>query len=101
MAENAAGLPILTLLIFIPLIGAAALLFFPGERKDGIRSFALIVSLVNFFLSLWLLNGFDNSTHLMQFTERRQWIPGIAVDYFIGIDGISLSSYSLQPFFPR
>ncbi|MCR4287840.1 MAG: NADH-quinone oxidoreductase subunit M [Deltaproteobacteria bacterium] len=90
MAENAAGLPILTLLIFIPLIGAAALLFFPGERKDGIRSFALIVSLVNFFLSLWLLNGFDSSTHLMQFTERRQWIPGIGVDYFIGIDGISL-----------
>ncbi len=90
MAGNAAGFPILTLLIFIPLLGAAALLFFPGERKEGIRSFALLVSLVNFFLSLWLLNGFDSSTHLMQFTERRHWIPGIGVDYFIGIDGISL-----------
>ena len=90
MLENALQMPILTLLIAIPFIGAAILLFIPGGSKDTLRTAALGVSIVNFLVSLLLLPHFDSSTYRMQFVEKVPWIPGIGAEYFLGIDGISL-----------
>ncbi len=90
MIENALHFPILSLLIFIPLLGAIILFFVPGEHKEALRSTALGTALINFVLSLILLPYFDTSTYKMQFIERMHWIPGIGVEYFLGMDGISL-----------
>ncbi|OGQ59123.1 MAG: NADH dehydrogenase [Deltaproteobacteria bacterium RIFCSPLOWO2_02_FULL_53_8] len=90
MIENTLNFPILSLLIVIPLAGAIMLFFFHKEEKEAIRLVALGFTLVNFVVSLLLLFYFDTSTYKMQFVERLDWIPWIGVQYFVGMDGISL-----------
>ncbi|MBI5492028.1 MAG: NADH-quinone oxidoreductase subunit M [Deltaproteobacteria bacterium] len=82
--------PILTILILLPVLGGVIIAFIPRESKDAIRSAALGVTMVEFLLSIILLFYFDSSTYKMQFVEKAPWIPGIGVDYFLGMDGISL-----------
>ncbi len=98
MIENALGIPILSILILIPLLGAGALFFFPNGQKEAIRSTAFGVALVNFVISLILLFYFDSSTYKMQFVEKAAWIPGLGVEYFLGMDGISLLLVLLTTF---
>lgn len=98
MIENALGIPILSILILIPLLGAGALFFFPSGQKEAIRSTAFGVALFNFVISLILLFYFDSSTYKMQFVEKAAWIPGIGVEYFLGMDGISLLLVLLTTF---
>lgn len=98
MIENTLRFPLLTLIILIPLAGALALFFFPREKKEVIRLFALGISLVNFVLSLILWLRFDASTYKMQFVEKADWIPSIGVSYFLGMDGISLLLVLLTTF---
>lgn len=90
MIENTLNFPILSLLILIPLAGAIMLFFFPKEEKEAIRLTALGFTLVNFIASILLLFYFDTSSYRMQFVERLDWIPWIGVQYFVGMDGISL-----------
>ena len=60
------------------------------ERVGTIRVMALLISLMEFGLALPLWFSFDKSTHLMQFVERRSWIKTFNVEYYIGVDGISV-----------
>lgn len=87
---NQLSYPILTTLIFLPIAGAAILLFVKRSREYLIKWTSLMVSLLTFILSLPLFEHFDKSTHLMQFVERHEWIPAWNVTYYIGIDGISV-----------
>ncbi len=84
------GFPILSALIFLPIIGAIALMFIPNKDKKEIPRLALIISVLEFLLSLPLWFNFDKSTHLMQFVEKHSWIPSWNVNYYLGIDGISI-----------
>ncbi len=94
----------LSLLIFLPLIGAALLyvlpLFKPSVDLHGTwaRGFSLIVSGVVFALSLWMLANFDGASTKMQFSESLPWIPTFGVSYALGIDGISLFLVLLTTF---
>jgi NADH-quinone oxidoreductase subunit M len=84
---------VLTLSWFVPLAGALLLLLLPNRdgRRDGIvRWFALAVSLVTFAVTLAVWAGFDDESAAFQFVERVPWIPTFGIDYYIGIDGISL-----------
>lgn len=98
MIENPHGIPMLTLLIVFPLLGALAMFFVPKDSKETLRSIALGTTLLNFFTSLALLFDFDSTTYAMQFVEKVEWIPQIGVDYFLGIDGISLLLILLTTF---
>lgn len=99
MVENISNTPILSLLIVTPIVGALIILFFvSGGKKESIRSIALGFTSINFIFSLFLLSGFDTTTHKMQFVERYQWIPGIGSEYLVGIDGISLLMVLLTTF---
>ncbi|OIP32342.1 MAG: hypothetical protein AUK47_20750 [Deltaproteobacteria bacterium CG2_30_63_29] len=84
------NVPWLTLVLLIPLLGAASLLFFPSEQHAMVRTIALVVSLVEFGLSLVLLVGFKSDYHAFQFVETHDWIPQFGVSYLVGIDGIAL-----------
>ena len=84
------GFPILSALIFLPIIGAIALMFIPNENKKDIPRLALVIAILEFLLSLPLWFKFDKSTHLMQFVEKHPWIPSWNVYYYLGIDGISI-----------
>jgi len=82
---------ILTLITFLPTIGAILLLFVSnGEGgKNLARWIALIVSTLTFVLSLWMWSRFDNSNPGFQFVENYQWI-GSSIGYRMGVDGVSV-----------
>jgi len=72
------------------MVGAILLLFVNKESKNFIRWFANIVAGVGFLVSLPLLTRFDVNAEGFQFIERASWIPSMGVEYYFGIDGISL-----------
>lgn len=82
-------LPLLTTIVFLPLIGAVVTAFLPKERTDLPRLVALVVSLVDLALVAWLVLRFDVAGGV-QFIERANWIPEAGIQYFLGVDGISL-----------
>lgn len=81
---------LLTIIIFLPLVGGLLLLFFPRESKSAIRWFTLATTVAVFVLSLQLLLGFNSSSAAMQFRELARWMPHLGINYSLGIDGISL-----------
>ncbi|MEK7246290.1 MAG: proton-conducting transporter membrane subunit, partial [Pseudomonadota bacterium] len=86
-------LPILTLLLVLPLVGAGFILFIRGEAEivaDNVRSVALWTSGIEFLLSLFLWLGFDTDNAGFQFVERAEWMPGLDIAYHVGVDGISV-----------
>jgi NADH-quinone oxidoreductase subunit M len=93
--------PILTSIIAVPLAGAVVLLMVgnaDGRRSPIIRQIALVTSLLVFGLSLWLWAGFDAESADFQFVERARWIPAFGIDYYLGVDGISLLLVVLTTF---
>ncbi|MBI5883003.1 MAG: NADH-quinone oxidoreductase subunit M [Elusimicrobia bacterium] len=83
--------PLLSLITFIPLAGALAVLCLPKDSRRAIEAAALAASAVSFALSVWLYFAFDRSTAAMQFVERHAWIAAdaVKVDYYLGVDGLS------------
>jgi NADH-quinone oxidoreductase subunit M len=92
------GLPILSLLIFFPIVGAIVLLFINKENGRALRWVALIFSLIEFIFSLPLFFAFDSKTAAMQFVEDWWWIQSYGISYKLGIDGISLLLVLLATF---
>ena len=82
--------PLLSLLIWLPIVGGALTLFFGDDRAPQARSFALLVSLFTFALSLALF-GLNQADATMQFTEMHPWIETFGIGYNIGVDGISVA----------
>ncbi len=95
-APESLGYPILSILIFLPLAGAALALFLSGDRV--LKGWALAVTTLEAALSVPLFTAFDGSTHLYQFTELASWIPALGIQYALGIDGISVLLVLLTTF---
>ncbi|MCW3783853.1 NADH-quinone oxidoreductase subunit M [Defluviimonas salinarum] len=81
------AVPWLSLIVFLPAAGAALLMVLRDDA--AVRWVALSVTLADLALCLGLLAGFDGSTHAMQFTETRDWVPALGIRYALGVDGIS------------
>ncbi|UCG77344.1 MAG: NADH-quinone oxidoreductase subunit M [Nitrospirota bacterium] len=86
------GYPILSTVIFLPIIGGLLLLLISRANESVIKWGALAVSIVTFVVSLPLFTNFDKTTHLMQFTEGgpHKWIAAWNIHYYVGVDGISV-----------
>ena len=80
---------ILTILTWLPVLGAAILLFTPKSSVNAIRWMSLIVTLIVFVLSLALWQSFDASSAGFQFVVNMPWI-GDTIGYRVGVDGISV-----------
>ncbi len=91
--------PILSSLILLPAIGSIFLLFSKNDdrKTETVKYVALFTSIVNFLISLYLWNSFDNSLSNFQFVEERVWLDGF-VNYKVGIDGISILFVVLTAF---
>ena len=90
--------PILSIIIWLPIIGGLLVLA-SGDRAPNIsRWLALSVSIATFLLSLPLWAGFDSTTASMQFVEKAAWIPAYDINYYLGIDGISMPLIILTTF---
>ena len=88
----------LTLITFLPLIGALFLVFMPKESVAAIKQTALAVAVADFLLSLLLWTNFDNTTHKMQFELNVPWIEAWGINFHVGLDGISLLLYVMTTF---
>ena len=85
--------PLLSLITFVPLIGAAFILFIRGDDEVVARNArwtALWFSLGAFVLSLWLWFSFERGSAEFQWVEEVAWIPGFEISYKMGVDGISM-----------
>jgi len=89
---------ILTIVTFLPLLGALGLLFVDKKSTKVFVQGATAIAFVDFLLSLPLFFWYDAARGGFQFTERLSWIPAIGVDYYVGIDGISLLLILLTTF---
>jgi NADH-quinone oxidoreductase subunit M len=84
---------LLTVSWALPLAGAVLLLLIPnrdGSRNSVIRWLALALSVAAFAVTLGIWARFDSSSADFQLVERVPWIPAFGIDYYLGIDGISL-----------
>ncbi|MEW6161817.1 MAG: NADH-quinone oxidoreductase subunit M [Nitrospirota bacterium] len=82
--------PILSTIIFLPVIGVLVLLIISRSQETLLKWVALIFAVATFLLSLPLFINFDKSTFKMQFVERHDWIPAWNIKYYLGVDGISV-----------
>ncbi len=92
------ALPFVTLLVLVPLAGIAMIALVGREREALIQRLALAVSFAVFGLTLLLWVQFDAASADFQFVERHAWIPSFGVEYFVGVDGISLFLVVLTAF---
>ncbi|HEV8672596.1 MAG TPA: NADH-quinone oxidoreductase subunit M [Methylomirabilota bacterium] len=89
---------LLTAIVFLPALGAAALVLLDRRDERRLRLVALAISAATFLVSLLLLIIFDPSRSGMQFEEQQPWIPGSGISYHLGVDGISLFLILLTTF---
>jgi len=88
---NQAGFPILSIAIFLPLAGAIPILFFRRTEVLLVRTWTLLVSLVELVVALGLVARFEPGLSEPQYVERLAWVPAVGIQYYLGLDGISLA----------
>ncbi len=94
------GLPLLSLAIWLPIVGGLLVLATGTDRNAGLaRPLALAVAVAGFLVTLPLYTGFDRTTSTMQFVELAPWIPRFNINYQLGVDGISVLFILLNSFF--
>ena len=94
-------IPLLSLIIFLPLLGAIFIWCIEGDEETvnkNAKIAALWTSFVTFILSLLLWTGFDVNDSGFQHVEQYQWFPDYNISYHVGLDGISLLFVILSTF---
>ncbi len=84
------SLPLLTLIVFTPWLGALLLALLPKLPAGPTRLIALFFSLSTLALGTTVLSGFDPAVATMQYVEKHAWISALNVHYHLGLDGLSL-----------
>jgi NADH-quinone oxidoreductase subunit M len=94
------SMPLLSIVTFLPLVGAAFIFLARGPEEivaRNARSVALWTTTITFLVSLLIWLNFDNSTATFQFVEKGEWI-GAGINYHMGVDGISMLFVILTTF---
>jgi NADH-quinone oxidoreductase subunit M len=84
------SIPYLSIVLGLPLLGAIAIGFLPRGNPRAVKFTAAGFTLVAFFLSLLLFANFDLGFTGFQYVEQAPWIPQLGIQYFLGVDGLSL-----------
>ena len=101
MGEIMMNSSILSLMIWLPIFAGITLLLMGDNDKrpkNTIRYISFGASLATFFLGIWLYLEFDNTTASMQFIEKTVWIESLGIQYYLGVDGISVPLILLTVF---
>ena len=89
---------LLSLAIWLPILGAILVLWLGSQRRAVMRWTALAVAVAGFLVTLPLFLGFDNREVAMQFVEHAPWISRFNIFYHLGVDGISMPFILLNSF---
>ncbi len=81
--------PILSVIVFTPLVTGLLLFLIPGDRKNEIRVTALAAAALALGLSVWLYFSYDLAAGGYQFVERYTWLPQLGISYYVGVDGLN------------
>ncbi|MFC1729445.1 NuoM family protein [candidate division KSB1 bacterium] len=85
----------LTLITFIPLVGATIITFLPKDKTLLVKQIAVVATGITLLLSVMMIFEFDlnktgiNDVSSFQFVERYSWIEFFNIEYFMGVDGLS------------
>jgi NADH-quinone oxidoreductase subunit M len=88
---NVNDIPIVSLIVFLPLLGAIVVALLPGGRTDLIRWTALGFALAAWVVSLVLLVGFVPGRPGFEYIDQADWIPLFGIQYKVGVDGLSMA----------
>ena len=80
---------ILSIIVFLPIVAGAVMLFIPPKNRDLIHRFALAVGLICLLLSLVVYFSFNINGPRYQFVEQYSWLPALGISYHVGVDGIT------------
>lgn len=80
----------LTLVTFLPVLGALAVLFVPKSQEHVAKTIAAVATGLQLWIAVMILASFDRGATGMQFIEQYDWIPTFNIQYFMGIDGLSM-----------
>ena len=83
--------PLLSVLIWLPILGGALVLALGNARAGAARWLGFGVAVLTFVFSLGLLSGFDYANPGLQFIESHAWIPSFDIHYNLGADGIAVA----------
>lgn len=93
------NLPLLSILIWLPVIGAVIVIMTGGDKNARIAKWiGSIVATINLLLCIPLYLNFDPTLYTMQFQENHSWITAYKIHYALGVDGISLAMIILTNF---
>lgn len=93
------GTPLLSLAIWVPILGGLITLATGSDRNAPLaRVIALASAIAGFLVTIPLYTGFDVSQGAMQFVELSPWIPRFNINYYLGVDGISVLFVLLNAF---
>lgn len=92
------NLPILSMLIWLPILGGIWVLFMDERYEQTVKYFSLLISAFTFLCAVLLYTQFDISEAGMQFVEQTSWISAFNIQYHIGVDGIALPLILLTTF---
>jgi len=96
LEELSSTFPILSCILFFPLVGAAVMWLIDDE--DMVRTSALAISLVELALAIFVMVRFVPDSPAMQFVEHVPWIPALGISYHLAVDGISVLFVGLTAF---
>ncbi len=83
------GFPILSLIVFLPLVGVLLMLLVARGRPNTYKIISLVVTLASFVLAAVMMFKFNTKAHGMQFAENVVWIKALNIHYGMGVDGIA------------
>ncbi len=81
---------LLTIITFVPLLGALAILLIPKSQERLIKYLSIAISVIPFGLATWLWFAYDKAAGGIQFETIVSWIPTLNVNYHLGADGLSI-----------
>lgn len=81
--------PVISVIVFTPLTAALIILLMPAEKKDLVRTIALVAAAFALSLSIWVFFGYDKHLEGYQFIEHYNWLPVFGISLYFGVDGMS------------
>jgi NADH-quinone oxidoreductase subunit M len=81
--------PVLSFIVFTPIVAGVLILLIPKDRKNEARVAALAAASIALLLSIWVYFNYDMSVGGYQFVEKHAWLPALGISYIVGVDGMN------------
>ncbi len=81
--------PILSIIVFTPIVAGMLILLFPADRKNEVRVTALAAATIALLLSAWVYFSYDKAAGGYQFIEKYSWLPALGISFHVAVDGLN------------